>query len=246
MNETIRTSDQVNEIYGALAKAQAKLENVARDRENAHFHARYATLGAVLDEVRPKLSEQGIAILQMPVNGEGSNVGIVTRLTHSSGQWIESAIYVQPTKFDAQGVGSVLTYLRKYSLMAVAGVGPDDDDAEAAVGRPQPRPQTNGGTRNAAPPGYGNGGTNNKAAMPASIEETPPTGTAEHPKRREAIAAYNRLKRALNAATLPKLVDEIVSINGADLNLIKEVHVPSYEDLMSLSLARKSELLAAA
>jgi hypothetical protein len=46
---------------------------------------------------------------------------------------------VQPTKYDAQGVGSVITYLRRYSLAAMAGVAPDDDDGEAAVGRPSGR-----------------------------------------------------------------------------------------------------------
>jgi hypothetical protein len=74
----------------------------------------------------------------MPVN-DGPNVGIVTLFAHQSGQWIEGTVFAQPTKFDAQGVGSVITYLRRYSLAAMAGVAPDDDDGEAAVGRPAPQ-----------------------------------------------------------------------------------------------------------
>lgn len=132
----IRTSEQLNEIAGALAKAQAGMENVAKDRENPHFRSRYTTLAGVLDEVRPKLAQQGISIFQAPVNGEGNTIGVVTRLLHSSGQWIEAAFYVAPTKFDAQGAGSAITYCRRYSLMAVAGVGPEDDDGNAAIEKP--------------------------------------------------------------------------------------------------------------
>lgn len=196
----IRTSEDVKDIYGALAKAQAKLDNVAKDRENPHFRTRYTTLAGVLDEVRPKLAEQGIAVLQMPVNGEGSNVGIVTRLTHSSGQWIESAIYVAPTKFDAQGVGSVLTYLRRYSLMAVAGVGSEDDDGNAAVGRPQvaqpgPQPRPNGNGVNAA-------------SLPPNPVE-PPQVSAARDRVRELIAKINaHIKSAPNDHALDLAMED--------------------------------------
>ena len=197
---SVQTSDQVNEIFTALAKAQAEMENVAKDRENPHFRSRYATLSGVLDEVRGKLAKHGISIWQAPVNGDGSNVGIVTRLGHASGQWIESALYVQPTKFDAQGVGSVLTYLRRYSLMAVAGVGPEDDDGNAAVGkpegRPQPRPQPAAPAERGAaatstaqsrgPYSNGNGNGVNGHALPPNPEK-PPEVNAERERIRKLI-----------------------------------------------------------
>ena len=150
----IRTSEQIDEISAAIAKAQAELENIERSGTNPHFRSRYAQLGAVLDEVRPKFSKQGVAILQHAVNGQGSTVGVITRLAHSSGQWIESSLYIAPSRFDAQGAGSVISYLRRYALMAVAGIGPDDDDAEAAVGRPQEltRQLSSGPTRMALRP----------------------------------------------------------------------------------------------
>lgn len=134
----IRTSDNIADFAAALAKAQAELENVGKDATNPAYRSRYATLAGVLSEVRPKLAKHGISILQAPVNGDGTSIGIVTRLMHSSGQWIEGEFYVSPTKADAQGAGSAITYARRYCLMAVAGVGPaDDDDGEAAVGRPK-------------------------------------------------------------------------------------------------------------
>lgn len=205
----IRTSEAINDIAAALAKAQAGMENVAKDRENPHFRSRYTTLAGVLDEVRPKLAAQGISIFQAPINGEGNNIGVATRLIHSSGQWIESAVYVQPTKFDAQGVGSVLTYLRRYSLMAVAGVGPEDDDGEAAVGRPQARVQANGTTRTAAPPSPSQRPAHvNGAALPVHPEEDGATTAARQRVRMLIDKLDHSLKGAKNSIVLDQIMDD--------------------------------------
>lgn len=218
----IQTSEQINEIAGALAKAQAGMENVAKDRENPHFRSRYATLAGVLDEVRGKLAEQGISIYQAPVNGEGNNIGVATRLLHSSGQWIESAVFVQPTKFDAQGVGSVLTYLRRYSLMAVAGVGPEDDDGNAAVGRPQERAQTNGATRTAAAPSPPERPAHvNGAALPPHPEESGETIAARQRVRMLIDRLDHGIKGAKNSLALdalwssPQAEDDLAEIEKA-------------------------------
>ncbi len=140
-----RWSDPANEVFGALAKAQAGIKNALKDATNPHFRSKYADLASIKEACWEALTAAGIAVVQMPVNS-GPNVGIVTLLAHGSGQWIESTIFVQPTKFDAQGVGSVITYLRRYALAAMAGVAPDEDDGEAAVGRPQAA-QSNGTAR---------------------------------------------------------------------------------------------------
>jgi ERF superfamily len=216
----IRTSDQINEIAAAIAKAQAELGNVERGGTNPHFHSRYAQLGAVLDEVRPKFAKHGVAILQHAVNGVGSNVGVVTRLAHSSGQWIESSLYVAPARFDAQGAGSVISYLRRYALMSVAGIGPDDDDGEAAVGRPQEpgRQVPNGTTRVAVTPSAPVPPINVSLLSPGP-EETPEM-TASRQRIRILIDKYDHLiKTAPDAAVLTAAFDagqqEIAEIEEA-------------------------------
>ena len=199
----IRTSDQIDEISAAIAKAQAELENVERGGTNPHFRSRYAQLGAVLDEVRPKFAKYEVAILQHAVNGDGSNVGVITRLAHSSGQWIESSLYVAPSRFDAQGAGSVISYLRRYALMAIAGIGPDDDDGEAAVGRPQEpvRPSPNGATRVALQPPLPV--VPAQVSPPPASSEKPARETAAHQRIRMLIDKYDHLiKAAPDAATL--------------------------------------------
>jgi hypothetical protein len=133
-----RESDMsaINEIAGALAKAQAEMSNPAFDAQNPHFKNRYASLAAVRNSVVPVLAKHGIACLQ-DIRAVEGGIACETLLMHASGQQMRFGPLILPvSKADAQGFGSAATYARRYQLMAVAGVvGDADDDAEAAVGR---------------------------------------------------------------------------------------------------------------
>lgn len=148
-------------LFAAKAKAQAKITNATKDASNPHFGSKYATLAAATDACLGPLAEQGISVWQFPSNGQGETIGVTTLLGHSSGQWIESTLFVRPAKFDAQGVGSAITYLRRYALMAIAGVAPEDDDGNAAVSGPGP----------AAPPPQRRAGRPTAAVQPPRYEE---------------------------------------------------------------------------
>ena len=128
-----RTSQNVGKLFAALAKAQLEIKGAAKDATNPHFKSRYADLAAVVDAARP-LAKHGIATLQVPFS-ENGEIGVTTILGHDSGEWISGRLSVKPLKLDPQGAGSVLTYLRRYSLAAMAGIAPEDDDGEAAMGR---------------------------------------------------------------------------------------------------------------
>ena len=133
----MNTSDQINEIAAALAKAQTQIEHAAKDRQNPAFRQSYATLAAVDDAARPHLAANGIAVVSAPTYDDARKVvSVETRLIHSSGQWLGTSCSAPVAKADAQGIGSAITYLRRYTLSALAGVAPgDDDDGNAAVGR---------------------------------------------------------------------------------------------------------------
>ena len=131
-------SENLNEISAALAKAQGEIRGAVKDASNPHFRSQYATLASVWEACRDALSKNGIAVVQSPTSDEAGNIAVETILTHSSGQWISGAVGCKPGKADAQGVGSVITYLRRYSLAAMVGVAPEDDDAESGVGRGTP------------------------------------------------------------------------------------------------------------
>ena len=139
----MNTSDQINELAGALAKAQGAFANAEKDRENAFFKNRYVTLTSVWDAIRKPLSDNGLAVVQVTDTDTDGTVTLITRLIHSSGQYIEATYPVIGLDNRginaAQAAGSALTYARRYSLSALVGVVADeDDDANAAAGERQP------------------------------------------------------------------------------------------------------------
>lgn len=129
-------SESIAALSAALAKAQAEIENASKTANNPHFKSKYADLAEVLNTVRPVMSRHGIAIVQMP-SFESGLASVETLMTHSSGEWISNICSAPVSKQDAQGVGSAITYLRRYSLASFAGIAQEDDDANAAVGQRQ-------------------------------------------------------------------------------------------------------------
>jgi len=133
----MQTSEQVNELAAALAKAQGQIKGAVKDAENPHFRSKYADLASVWDACRSALSQHGLSVIQAPrgvVSEIGWCVEVETRLLHASGQWMGDTITVPVGKPDAQGLGSALTYARRYALASFVGIAPEDDDGNAAVG----------------------------------------------------------------------------------------------------------------
>jgi hypothetical protein len=124
-------SEHIDKLTEAMAKAQATMENATLNKVNPHFKSKYADLAAIFDAVRKPLAAQGLIVTQTTELREGGFV-LVTTLAHSSGQFIKSE-YPLPVAGKPQEVGSALTYARRYSLSAIAGIAADeDDDANAA------------------------------------------------------------------------------------------------------------------
>lgn len=143
----MKTSEQVNEIFSALAKAQSSMKDAKMDKENPHFRSKYASLSSVYDAVRACLTSQGICVTQHCEAEAAGGVTVTTMLGHSSGQWIVSSLTLPLDKITAQGMGSAISYGRRYALASIAGIASDEDDdgnhAEtmAPAQRPQSRPQ---------------------------------------------------------------------------------------------------------
>lgn len=134
----MRQSEQIHELAAALAKAQGQIEGARKDSANPFFKSHYADLTSVWDACREALSANGLSVLQSPrllAAGEQWLVEVETVLMHASGQFIADVLAVPLLKLDAQAIGSATTYARRYALAAFAGVAPEDDDAEGAVGR---------------------------------------------------------------------------------------------------------------
>lgn len=138
----------IGALAAALAKAQGAMCGAKKDsiatvvyKEGGTPQRRaYADLASVWEAIRAPLSANGLAIMQLTETVDRSSVCVVTMLVHASGEFVRTRLMMPVTKQDAQGFGSALTYARRYSLMAIAGIAAEDDDGEDAV-QPAPRHQ---------------------------------------------------------------------------------------------------------
>jgi hypothetical protein len=132
--ETVQKQEQCMEQKAAFAfvRAQAGFGAALKTSTNPHFKSRYADLSACVEAVIDSLHKNGFALLQKTHECE-TGVAVETILMHESGEQISGGILRVPaSKLDPQGYGSALTYARRYSLMAVCGIAPEDDDGNAA------------------------------------------------------------------------------------------------------------------
>ena len=129
-------SNETNNLFAALAKAQADLGKAKEDGRNPHFRSKYATLESVRDVVMPAFTRHGLSITQHP-GLDGGNVTMTTVVGHSSGQYMMSTSAVpMGKKQDSHAYGSACTYLRRFSMAAIASaVTGEDDDGNAVSSR---------------------------------------------------------------------------------------------------------------
>jgi hypothetical protein len=133
-------SSQINELLGALSKAQGMITFATKDSKNPFYNSKYADLSSVWTACRDALSSNGLSVIQT-TEMVGDQLMLVTLLGHASGQWIKSHLPINISKEDEldrsgkprkknelHAMGSTLTYLRRYALSAIVGVSPDEDD----------------------------------------------------------------------------------------------------------------------
>ena len=149
----MKTSDSIKAIAPAFAKAQAAVANTVKSAVNPHFKNKYVPLDDLIPVVKSALLAEGIAFVQGAEPSEGDVLHLTTRLIHTSGEWIESTLSMKPSKADPQGIGSCITYARRYSLAAMVGVVSDDDDDANAASAPAKAAPKEKAAPAAIPPG---------------------------------------------------------------------------------------------
>lgn len=135
MEPTALHSEAIDQLATALAQAQAKVLVADKDGLNPHFKSKFSTLQSVWEACRKPLAEAGIAVFQVPVM-DGDTQCLDTMLVHKSGQWMRGRLRLNPVKNDPQGVGSALSYCRRYALAAMVGIVADEDDDGNAASKP--------------------------------------------------------------------------------------------------------------
>ena len=136
----MRQSDSIENLAAALAKAQGEIDDASKTGLNPAFKSRYADLAAVRAVIREPLAVNDLAIIQLPRTLDGA-VEVETMILHKSGEFIAETLRMPVNKWDSHGIGSGITYARRYGCMALLGIAADDDDGNAAVERtPAPAP----------------------------------------------------------------------------------------------------------
>jgi hypothetical protein len=145
------TSPEVGKLFGAMAQAQAEIGGAHKSQSNEYFGSQYADLASVWDACRQALSKAGLCVIQTPASDDES-VSVTTTLGHGTGQWMRCRVRGY-YPFDDDGkikrgpqiIGTIISYLRRYSLAAMCGVAQIDDDgqlAEGQSGKGKPRRKT--------------------------------------------------------------------------------------------------------
>ena len=132
----MKTSEQVDEIYAALASAQSEMQSAIKSSTNSFFKgSKYATFEDVKEACRIPLAKYNLGVVQAPEFEDGRLV-LTTRIIHKSGQWMESSLSMRPKEDSPQAIGSTITYARRYALSAMLCISSDDDDdGNAASGK---------------------------------------------------------------------------------------------------------------
>lgn len=131
-------SAEINEISEALSQFQGTVEQPKLEKEvkvnskktGVSYSFKYADLSACVRSAAPALKENGLSVSQIINEGK-----LITILSHKSGQWFKSELYLPQQTGDYQSYGSAITYLKRYSYCAILGIVADtDDDANFACG----------------------------------------------------------------------------------------------------------------
>lgn len=216
-------SRPVNEVFAALSKAQKEIRGAVKDAANPHFKSRYADLESTWEAVRDPLVANGLCITQL-VEEKNGKAYLITTLGHVSGQSISSSIPLICGKQDMQGLGSAITYARRYGLQAILSCPSVDDDGEEAVKSSQKENRPSTYPHPSSPGSKPNG----EAARPVSAE----------PKiAPEVIDAWKVIEALRVELEIPK--EDLKSV------LLQEFKITQPKDLTIAQLKRVIVLLEA-
>lgn len=131
----MKTSESIKQIIPALLKVQNEVISFNKDGFNPHFKNNYITLDSILADVRPKLTEENLLLIQ-EVHSDGEYAEITTTIYHESGEYIQAeTLKLKPTQNNPQQMGSAITYGKRYQLSSLLGVSSETDDDGAGASK---------------------------------------------------------------------------------------------------------------
>ncbi|HEX7277545.1 MAG TPA: ERF family protein [Acidimicrobiales bacterium] len=195
-------SASINQLAAAFVAVQIEIDPIVKNRsaDTSHYVTNFADLKSILDAVLPILNKHGLALAQFPGNDGAGRATLDTYLMHKSGEFISASQLLSPAKNDPQGLGSAITFARRYAACAILNIRTYDDDGNAGsghdsnIGQASPRQQKG---RQQAPP-----------APPAPPADTPPRPPQAAPPNPLAAVGWSDLDEG---ARRHKAVSEQIS-----------------------------------
>jgi hypothetical protein len=127
------------EMYKDLLKVQKEIKTLTKDSVNPHLKSKYTTLKNIIEYIKPILNDNNFILIQLLSSELNVELKLVlvhvkTILQHLNGEKIETTMMIAPSVPGAQGVGSAITYGKRYSITSLLGLvdGDEDDDGEKA------------------------------------------------------------------------------------------------------------------
>lgn len=190
---------------GALLAVQKELPKLQKDAINPHFKNRYISLDSLMAAIRPVLSKHGLVWITTPCRDEQGEPALSYRLVHAdSGEFEGGTMPLLLTKQDPQGLGSAITYARRYSITAMLGLVADEDDDANAGSEPQ-----------------ANGKAKAKASGPRLLNQT------ERDRVLGAIADTDQNEAMLFAAVGVSSIEEVTTEHAKQIRALIDKAVSS-------------------
>lgn len=208
-------------LIQALVSARAEMTAPKKTSSNPAFRSKFADLAAILEAVEPALTKHGLAVTQSMRTAPEGVMLLDTTLWHTSGESLTSTAELHPEKATLQGLGSAITYLRRYQLQALLCLAAEDDDGNAASA---PR------TAQAAKP----------APQPAKTDDA---WTLTHDQRAEAAAQIEAILAAIAASKTDVELTEVVQVLSDAKSLISRAMSDEQRKTVRAAFAKRRKEL---
>lgn len=141
MQERFEANEAKKAFNLALARFTSEIPTLFKDskvgystRNGGNTNYKHITLGYVLSEINPVLAKHGLS-LSWRTNQSQGKIQVTARVSHQAGHFEETSLHSDPDnsggKNSIQAVGSAVTYLKRYTAMALLGLeSSEDDDAQ--------------------------------------------------------------------------------------------------------------------
>ena len=141
--KNINSSEQLNELFTALAKAQGEMSGVPHDKTSNR--GGYSTYKAMIESQSPVLSKYGLSVCFIPHFETFDILVLEGILGHSSGQWITGKVYLdQNNKANQSGVSGLMTTAQRNLFRMLTGcpIGEEEEEEKQSYTKQYQAPRS--------------------------------------------------------------------------------------------------------